>query len=67
MPRKTNKSKAQSIFQLWKAANGAWRRKWRSVSQQGEDFYLNDQLSGEELKSLQEAGCLHLLLIGLHL
>ena len=56
MPRKTNKSKAQSIFQLWKAANGAWRRKWRSVSQQGEDFYLNDQLSGEELKSLQEAG-----------
>tara|TARA_R110002020_G_scaffold181370_2_gene376235 strand:- start:7684 stop:9972 length:2289 start_codon:yes stop_codon:yes gene_type:complete len=56
MARKTNKKIAENYFQLFKNANGNWRKKWRSVSQQSEDFYLNDQLSGEEVKALQEAG-----------
>ena len=56
MARKTNKKIAENYFQLFKNANGNWRKKWRSVAQKSEDFYLNDQLSGEEIKALQESG-----------
>ena len=56
MARRTNKKIAEDYFQLFKNANGNWRKKWRSVSQKSEDFYLNDQLSGEEVKALQESG-----------
>jgi|TARA_R110000765_G_scaffold319454_1_gene411561 hypothetical protein len=56
MARRSNKKIAENYFQLFKAANGSWRKKWRSVSQKCEDFYLNDQLTGEEQKALQESG-----------
>jgi len=54
--RKSNKIKAQENHQLWNRANTAQRDKWQYVSQQGYDFYLNEQLSTQEKDSLRDAG-----------
>ena len=56
MARKSNKIKAGENHQLWKRANTAQRDKWQYVSQQGYDFYLNEQLSTEEKDALRDAG-----------
>ena len=56
MARKSNKIKAQENHQLWNRANTAQRNKWQHVSQQGYDFYLNEQLSTSEKDSLRDAG-----------
>lgn len=42
--------------QLCDRANNALRMKWRSKSQKGYDFYLDDQLTKDEEKGLDEAG-----------
>jgi len=55
MPRGRNK-KADVVRDLWKKTNTFHRRKWYNDSQQGVDFYLNDQLSQAEKDSLTESG-----------
>ena len=56
MARKTQKTKAQKNKQLWDRANTSYRSKWQSVSQKGYDFYLDEQLTKEEVEVLQESG-----------
>jgi hypothetical protein len=56
MARNTKKKKAQVNKQLWERANNHLRSKWRSKSQKGYDFYLDDQLTGDELSALDESG-----------
>ena len=52
----TKKKKAQLNRQLWEKANNQLRIKWRGKSQVGYDFYLDDQLTKDELNALQESG-----------
>tara|TARA_R100001594_G_scaffold4208_4_gene15153 strand:+ start:39512 stop:41752 length:2241 start_codon:yes stop_codon:yes gene_type:complete len=56
MARKTKKTKAQINKQLWDRANTSHRTKWQSISQKSYDFYLNEQLTKEEERVLQESG-----------
>jgi len=56
MARKTQKTKAGKNKQLWDRANTSYRSKWQSVSQKGYDFYLDEQLTKEEVEVLQESG-----------
>ena len=56
MARTTKKSKAQVNKQLWERANNTHRQRWQYLSQKGQDFYLNEQLSKEEKESLEESG-----------
>jgi|TARA_R110000765_G_scaffold25361_1_gene62711 hypothetical protein len=56
MPRKGKKNKAHINKQLWDRSNSTDRTKWRSKSQKGYDFYLDEQLSMDEQKSLEESG-----------
>ena len=56
MARVTNKSKAQENKQLWDRANSTDRSKWRSKSQKGYDFYLDEQLTEIEQDALEESG-----------
>ena len=52
----TNKKKAGRNKQLWNRSNTSHRTKWETTSQQGYDFYLNEQLSNSEIESLEESG-----------
>jgi len=52
----TNKKRAHVNKQLWDRANNSHRQRWQSLSQKGYDFYLNEQLSKDEIDSLEEAG-----------
>ena len=56
MSRMTNKKRAQINKQLWDRANNSHRQRWQSLSQKGYDFYLNEQLSKDEIDTLEEAG-----------
>ena len=56
MARLTNKNKATLNKQLWDRSNNIYRIKWQTTSQQGYDFYLNEQLTSQEKESLREAG-----------
>ena len=56
MARMTNKKRAQINKQLWDRANNSHRQRWQSLSQKGYDFYLNEQLSKDEIDTLEEAG-----------
>ena len=56
MARMTNKKRAQQNKQLWDKANSSHRQRWQVLSQKGFDFYLNEQLTKEELSALDEAG-----------
>ena len=56
MARQSNKDKAHKNKQLWDRANNLYRVKWQTTSQQGYDFYLNQQLTTEEEKALKESG-----------
>ena len=47
---------SERIFAMWNSSNGQERIKWQSKSQQGYDFYLNEQLTQEEKDSLKESG-----------
>jgi len=52
----TNKKRAHVNKQLWDRANNSHRQRWQSLSQKGYDFYLNEQLSKDEIDNLEEAG-----------
>jgi len=56
MAKKGRKNKAHINKQLWDRSNSTDRTKWRSKSQKGYDFYLDEQLSADEEKSLEESG-----------
>jgi len=56
MARMTNKKRAHVNKQLWDRANNSHRQRWQSLSQKGYDFYLNEQLSKDEIDNLEEAG-----------
>ena len=56
MARKTNKIKANENYQLWNRANTAQRAKWSFTAQKSYDFYLNEQLTTEEVDALRESG-----------
>ena len=56
MARKSNKVKATENYQLWKSSNTPSRNKWQVIAQKSYDFYLNEQLSTEEVDSLRESG-----------
>ena len=56
MARVTKKSKAQVNKQLWNRSNNSHRQQWQTISQKGYDFYLNEQLTKDELTMLQESG-----------
>ena len=56
MARVTKKSKAQVNKQIWDKANNTNRMRWQSTSQKGFDFYLNEQLTKDELHALEESG-----------
>ena len=56
MARSTKKKKAEVIYQLFQRADNAYRRKWQSSSQKCSDFYHNDQLTRDEMQSLENSG-----------
>ena len=56
MARTTKKSKAQINKQIWDKANNSHRQRWQTVSQKGYDFYLNEQLTKDEMTMLEESG-----------
>lgn len=55
MSRGRNK-KADIVRDLWRKTNTFHRMKWHKDSQQGVDFYLNDQLSQAEKDALTDSG-----------
>ena len=56
MARTTKKSKAQINKQIWDKANNSHRQRWQTTSQKGYDFYLNEQLTKDEMTMLEESG-----------
>ena len=56
MAKRGRKNKAHINKQLWDRSNSTDRSKWRSKSQKGYDFYLDEQLTEIEQDSLEEAG-----------
>jgi hypothetical protein len=56
MAKTTKKSKAQVNKQIWDKANSSHRQRWQTTSQKGYDFYLNEQLTKEEVTMLEESG-----------
>jgi len=56
MAKRGRKNKAHINKQLWDRANSTDRAKWRSKSQKGYDFYLDEQLTMDESKNLEESG-----------
>tara|TARA_R100001510_G_scaffold50690_1_gene49891 strand:- start:1197 stop:3455 length:2259 start_codon:yes stop_codon:yes gene_type:complete len=56
MARVTKKNKAQVNKQIWDKANSSHRQRWQTTSQKGYDFYLNEQLTKEEVTMLEESG-----------
>ena len=50
MAKRGRKNKAHINKQLWDRANSTDRAKWRSKSQKGYDFYLDEQLTKEEIE-----------------
>ena len=56
MARETKKNKAHINKQIWDKVNNSHRQRWQTTSQKGYDFYLNEQLTKEELTMLEESG-----------
>ena len=56
MARKSKKTKAEQIRNLFLRANNAQRTQWQKINQQGFDFSNDNQLSGEEKKNLENQG-----------
>ena len=54
--RKESKKKAERIRHLFNQSNTGSRSVWLSKSQQGYDFFLNSQLTHDELNALEQAG-----------
>jgi hypothetical protein len=56
MPRASKKKTAEHNKALWERASNSYRQKWQVDAQKGYDFYLDDQLTAEEERTLEEAG-----------
>ena len=56
MARKTAKTKADRVRDLFINLNGTSRQRWENVNQQGHDFYLDNQLTQDEHETLQRQG-----------
>ena len=56
MAKRGRKNKADLNKHLFQKANNYFRKKWFTDSQKGMDFYLNEQLSAEELEDLRNGG-----------
>ena len=56
MAKRGRKNKADINKHLFQKANNYFRKKWFTDSQKSMDFYLNEQLSAEELEDLREGG-----------
>ena len=56
MARPKSKTKAEKIQHLFTQANTSQRRQWQYHAQKAYEFYLGDQLSQDEVKSLEESG-----------
>ena len=56
MARPKNKTKAENIQHLFTQANTSQRRQWQFKAQKAYEFYLGDQLSQDEIKTLEESG-----------
>jgi len=56
MPKASKKKIAEHNKALWERASNSYRHKWQTDAQKGYDFYLDDQLTEEEERSLEEAG-----------
>ena len=56
MARVNNKTKAQLNKKIWDRANNSHRQRWQITSQKGYDFYLNEQLTKDEMTMLEESG-----------
>jgi len=56
MAKRGRKNKADINKQLFQKANNYYRKKWFSDSQKSMDFFLNEQLSSQELEDLREGG-----------
>lgn len=56
MAKRGRKNKADKNKHLFQKANSYFRKKWFTDSQKSMDFYLNEQLSAEELEDLREGG-----------
>jgi hypothetical protein len=56
MAKPGRKNKADINKHLFQKANNYFRKKWFTDSQKSMDFFLNEQLSAEELEDLREGG-----------
>ena len=56
MARVNNKTKAQLNKKIWDRANNSHRQRWQITSQKGYDFYLNEELTKDEVTMLEESG-----------
>ena len=52
----TQKDKANRVKNLFNSLNNTHRVDWETVNQEGYDFYLDNQLSKEEVEALNEQG-----------
>jgi len=56
MARKSKKQKAQDVKQLFDKADNAHRHKWQYLMTRCHDFFLGEQLSKKQKRSLEESG-----------
>ena len=56
MARKTAKTKADRVRDLFINLNSSSRQRWEKVNQQGHDFYLDNQLTQDEHDTLERQG-----------
>jgi hypothetical protein len=56
MAKKNQQQKAYEIHQLYDRLNTRSRERWEEVNQEAHDYYLDNQLSSEERKALEEQG-----------
>jgi len=56
MARKTAKTKADRVRDLFVNLNGVSRQRWESVNQQSHNFYLDNQLTKDEHETLERQG-----------
>ena len=56
MARKTAKTKADKVRDLFISLNSTSRQRWEKINQQGHDFYLDNQLTQDEHATLERQG-----------
>ena len=56
MARNTNKKLVDSALDLFRKANSSERQKWQYTAQKSQEFFLGDQLTDDEQRTLLESG-----------